>query len=500
MEGKQAAAGSGKRFFGIPIPADLKWSHFFSLYAASFFIACLMVIPAIVQPLLLKQVIKIPSDLAGTINSGLQNMSQIATLLFVGLIGILSDKVGRRILAVLGFLICGVFFILFGHSKDISLALGITSVGGQVFIAYIIRFIIGIGIILSFPQTFTILGDYTAPSDRGKAMAWHGAMMALGSIIVFGVLARFAGKMGLMSLFYMAGALGFFGLIISRLGLVDRLPEQKAKKLGVKEIYREVSKSITLKASYVVTGVVRADIIVKSVFLFVWLLEMAKLQGVTPMRAMAMGGKVMLVGAIVTLIAYPFIGILLDRWGRVPVTVGGTFTTGAAFCLIAATQNPFSPVLYLYICMISIGFSAASLGATTMAIDVSPRPLLGSIMGGLNTMQPIGVLFFLQLGGYLFDKVGYWTPWALKGGATLILGIWLLMIMGRIKTEVEEAAPIRSLTFTMAWEDEAKDRLEKVPAPFREAAVSGTEEYARKNSHEKVTAAVMEAYRKELGM
>jgi hypothetical protein len=30
--------------------------------------------------------------------------------------------------------------------------------------------------------------------------------------------------------------------------------------------------------------------------------------------------------------------------------------------------------------------------------------------------------------------------------------------------------------------------------------VSGTEEYARNNSHEKVTAAVMEAYRKELGM
>jgi MFS family permease len=500
MEEKKAAAGSGKRFFGIPIPADLKWSHFFSLYAASFFIACLMVIPAIVQPLLLKQVIKIPSDLAGTINSGLQNMSQIATLLFVGLIGILSDKVGRRILAVSGFLICGVFFILFGHSKDISLALGITSVGGQVFIAYVIRFIIGIGIILSFPQTITIVGDYTAPSDRGKAMAWHGAMMGLGSMIVFGVLARIAGKTGLMSLFYMAGALGFLGLIVSRLGLVDRLPEQKAKKLGAKEIYREVSKSISLKAGYMVTGVLRADIIVKSVFLFVWLIEMAKQQGVSPLTAAKLGGKVMLVGAIVTLISYPIIGILLDRWGRAQVMILGSFVAGISFCLIAATQNPFSPSLYFYISLISIGFSAATLGATTMAIDVSPKPLLGSIMGGLNTMQPIGVLFFLQLGGYLFDKVGPWAPWALKGGANLILGIWLLMIMGRIKEEAEEAAPIRSLTFTMAWEDEAKDRLEKVPAPFREAAVSGTEEYARKNSHEKVTAAVMEAYRKELGM
>ena len=85
MEEKQLAANSSKRFLGIAIPVDLKWSNFFSLYAASFFVACLMVLPAIVQPLLLKQVIKIPSDMAGMINSGLQNMSQIATLLLSGI-------------------------------------------------------------------------------------------------------------------------------------------------------------------------------------------------------------------------------------------------------------------------------------------------------------------------------------------------------------------------------------------------------------------------------
>jgi len=52
----------------------------------------------------------------------------------------------------------------------------------------------------------------------------------------------------------------------------------------------------------------------------------------------------------------------------------------------------------------------------------------------------------------------------------------------------------------MEWEDEAKKRLEKVPAAFREAAVSGAEEYARKHSYDKITPAVMEEYKKELGM
>ena len=105
------------------------------------------------------------------------------------------------------------------------------------------------------------------------------------------------------------------------------------------------------------------------------------------------------------------------------------------------------------------------MGSIALAMDVSPKPMLGSILGGLNTMQPIGVLFFLQLGGFLYDKVGPWTPWALKGGANLLLFVWLLMVRSRIQKEVEEA-----------------------------------EAYAAEHSHHKVTTEVMTDYRKELGM
>jgi MFS family permease len=206
------------------------------------------------------------------------------------------------------------------------------------------------------------------------------------------------------------------------------------------------------------------------------------------------GGKVMLVSAIVSLIAYPIIGILLDRLGRVKVLIAGALASGAGFCLIAAMQNPFSLAIYFYTCLIGVGFSAATLGATTLAIDASPRPLVGSILGGLNSMQPVGVIFFLQLGGFLFDKVGYWTPWALKGIADLVCGLWVLAISKRIVVSQE------SLIFTLEWEDEAKKMLEKVPGAFRGAAVAGTEQYAKSNSHEKVTAEVMTKYRKELGM
>lgn len=427
------------KFAGIEIPPDLKWSNFFSMYLSTLFIACLMVLPAVLQPALFKEVIKIPDEQFGSINAGLMNMEQVATLLFIGLIGILSDKVGRRILAVIGFVVCGVFYILFGYTKDISLALGITSVGGQVFVTYIIRFILGIGLILGYPQFITLVADYTYERDRGKGMALNGVMMGLGSFIIFGILAQIARKTGLTSLFYMSGALGFLGAVISSLWLVDRMPKEKPKKLGIREIYKVVSKSLALKVSYVTTLVARPDPIVTGTFLFVWMVYVAEKFGTSPVKATAKGGIVMVVVALVSFVAFPIAGVLLDRWGRVPVLICGLIVGGIGFCLAGMTENPFSPAMYLYLPLTVIGMAGSITGANTLASDASPRPLLGSIFGGLNTMNPFGVLFFLQVGGFLFDKVDYGAPFVLKGIASLVCGLWILTMRTRIVvSKVEE--------------------------------------------------------------
>jgi len=66
--------------------------------------------------------------------------------------------------------------------------------------------------------------------------------------------------------------------------------------------------------------------------------------------------------------------------------------------------------------------------------------------------------------------------------------------------EEDEEVPIDSLDFTLPWDDEARGMLELVPSPFRQAAVSGTEDYAREHGRDDVIGATMEAFRKELGM
>ena len=66
--------------------------------------------------------------------------------------------------------------------------------------------------------------------------------------------------------------------------------------------------------------------------------------------------------------------------------------------------------------------------------------------------------------------------------------------------EDEAEVPIDSLAFSMVWDADARQVLEEVPSPFRQAAVSGTEDWAREHGSERVTAQTMAEFRAELGM
>ena len=112
-----------KKFAGIEIPPNLTKGNFFFLYLNTMLMGTLMAVPAIIQPAFLTDIIKIDQEFAGSINGLLQNMSQIATLLFVAMIGVLSDKVGRKILAFAGFVVIAAFFYFMSQSNGIAAGL-----------------------------------------------------------------------------------------------------------------------------------------------------------------------------------------------------------------------------------------------------------------------------------------------------------------------------------------------------------------------------------------
>jgi MFS family permease len=180
----------------------------------------------------------------------------------------------------------------------------------------------------------------------------------------------------------------------------------------------------------------------------------------------------LMIMGVVSLFAFPFIGVMLDKKGRMPTIIFSILCAGISMLLLAVSPGPFHWLCFLAAIFAGIGMSGSIAGANTLAMDASPTTLMGSIMGGLSTMQPIGMLFFLGLGGVLYDIVSPGAAFALKGIASILLVVWLFAIRNEVTREIKA-------TFTMNWEEAAKSQMMKIPGGVRQGAIEGTESYAK---------------------
>jgi MFS family permease len=282
-----------------------------------------------------------------------------------------------------------------------------------------------------------MVADYTYEKDRGKGMAANGMAMGVAAILVFGVFGVIVKNMGVIAGVNAGAILAAIGAVSTWLFLKDRMPEKSKEKTGLKEAIPVVKKSISLKASYMCSLITRADIIVLATFLVSWGVKSASDFDMTSTEATMKSMFPMMAMGVFSFFAFPVIGVLLDKWGRVPTILLSLFCAAAGMLLIAVSPSPFSPILYFAVLLAGIGMAGSIAGANTLATDASPKGMVGAILGGVNTMQPIGALFFIAAGGYLFDKMGPGWAFGLKGIANLLLFIWLFMIKGAIQEERE---------------------------------------------------------------
>ena len=118
--------------------------------------------------------------------------------------------------------------------------------------------------------------------------------------------------------------------------------------------------------------------------------------------------------------------------GRTPVVIGTLIIGGVGYVLIATADNPFSYVMLLYICLLGLGKNGAIVAVNTLASDAAPQQLRGSILGVLNTLGTLGIILFLQAGGYLFDNISHQSPFLFKGAVNLLFGIWVWKVRTRV--------------------------------------------------------------------
>jgi MFS family permease len=269
MVKKSETTGRVAKFAGIEVPPGLNKNNFFFLFFNTFLAGLLMSVFGILQPAFLKDVININQDFAGSINGLLMNLNEVATLALVALVGALSDTVGRKMLALLGFVVLALFFYLLGQANTIASFLQVpTGIASQIaaflsfvpsrsaeftqcapglLITYVLRLFLGVGLILCYPQFITMVADYTHEKDRGKGMAMNGVMMAISSLLIFALFVPIMARIGVPAFIYIIIAIALVGALSTGLFLKDRLPEVKQEKVGLLKIIPVVRKSLALK-------------------------------------------------------------------------------------------------------------------------------------------------------------------------------------------------------------------------------------------------------------
>jgi MFS family permease len=448
------------KFAGMKVPPDLGRRHFLFLFIGTFILGMFMAIPPVVQPVLLGETLGVAPDFLGTTNALFQQLSQVAMLLLAALVGAWSDKVGRKLLAWIGFLIIGISIFMFGKSAEIATALGISGESAATLcaylsyspskahqfvpfapglaVAYFNRLMLGVGLAFAFPQFLTWVADYTYRDDRGKGMGFNGLMLGGSSLIVFVVFSVIQKSSGPDVVFTLSAIFAFVGFLLTLLFVKNRqpvtAPEEKKSFFQVMGIVR---KRLPLKVSYLVALITRVDTPLIPALLPMWAVKVASDHGMT---AAAANQKVFIVAlpvlGIMSILAFPLAGVLLDKLGRIKVIIFSLLLLAASYTLLVVAPNPFAfwavvPAMILAGC----GMSGTVAGANTWVTDAAPQEDVGAVLGGLNTMTAISVLLFLGICGYLFDTFGPGVAFAVKGGADLLLAIWILTIRGKVERE-----------------------------------------------------------------
>ena len=138
------------------------------------------------------------------------------------------------------------------------------------------RLIIGIGLVLVYPQFITMVADYVAEKDRGKGMALNGMMMGLGSLLIFGLVAPIGRNAGVAVVFYITSAIAIAGAFFTVIGLKDRVPRKESRiEKSDGRCSKIVNKNLPLKASYLVSLICRADIVIIATYLVSWAVKLA---------------------------------------------------------------------------------------------------------------------------------------------------------------------------------------------------------------------------------
>jgi MFS family permease len=372
------------------------------------------------QPFLLEVNIGVPAEERGAVSGTLQFWQEVISLALVGVFGAWSDRVGRRVVYVTGFLVAALAYAAYPFANDI----------GQL---TLYRLIFAVGIAALGGMLATVLADYPVDADRGKLTGMSFVLNALGALIFFTVLSRLPQWFqasgftetgaGRASYLVIAGICALSAFIM--LGLKPGRPDQVTQREPLLQLLRQglaAGARPRIALAYGASFAARADLVIVALFLSLWVTNAAMAHGASAADATAKQAALFGIVQGCALLWAPFFGWLADRIDRVTLVILATLLSIAGYGWMGFTPDPVaSGAAYGAAAMLGIGQASGILASQVLIGQEAPGPIRGAVIGMVGFFGAAGILLISKLGGIAFDDWRPGAPFIIMAVANLLL-------------------------------------------------------------------------------
>lgn len=395
-------------------------SHGWTFLAAAFFSIGLMIFISIGQTYILNEHLHIPVAEQGAISGNLVFFTEILTLLLFLPAGVLMDRIGRRPVYAVGFLLLAVTYALYPFAESVTAL-------------YLDRILYALAVVTVAGGLSTVMADYPAECSRGKLVAIVGLVSGLGVVVIsqgFGTVPKLLINNGIdgvtagrMTHLIVAG-LAVAVAVMVWWGLKPGVPMRHDERPSVRELLIGgfvQARHPRILLAYSAAFIARGDQSVNAVFLILWGTLAGKAAGLEPAAAVMGGTLIFVVAQIAALVWAPILGPLLDRIDRVSalaVCMGLSAFGNLALLLL---DDPLAQHGTIFFILLGIGQISVFLGGQSLIGQEAPLAQRGAVLGAFNVAGAIGILLMTAIGGQLFDRVDPRAPFVVIGMINIVL-------------------------------------------------------------------------------
>ncbi len=411
---------SGQKFGPVRLMPGVTRGHVGAYLWAAFVSIGIFTYITALQPYLLQVNVGVPVEQRGAVSGNLQFWQEIITLLCVGLFGAWSDRVGRRIVYIAGFLITGLAYAAYPFADDV----------GQLLIY---RVIYAVGVAALGGMLATVLADYPVDADRGKLTGISFFLNAVGALIFFAVLTRLPEMyQGFGATETQAGRFAYLTIAavcvlsaLVMLGLKPGPPDQVTERLPLRILLAQglaAGRKPRIALAYAASFAARADLVIVALFLSLWVQTAAIADGATAAEASSRQGALFGIVQGCAMLWAPVFGWMADKLDRVTLVIIATVLSIIGYGWMGFTPDPaIGGAAFGAAAMLGVGQASGILASQVLIAQEAPSAIRGAVIGMVGFFGALGILAISKIGGITFDEWRPGSPFIIMAAANVLL-------------------------------------------------------------------------------